>query len=293
MLEISKRHAQPFCLCPFSSPSVLRKALLIFGSSGAQTSESSVEFQGKKTAVGTFPIGIAPEEFREELNKPRVKDDIASIRKKFDGVQLIVGVDRMDYIKGVPQKLHSMDQFFSRHPDWIGKTVLVQVTVPSRPDIAEYQRLRNEINGLAGEINGKYGTSAYLLLVIAGVRLTILGSLEYNPVHLMHKSVSKEDLTTLYAISDVCLVSSTRDGMNLVSFEYVACQDAQVPGNLIVSRHAGVSGLMLGPLVVNPWDAEEVAEAIHESLTMDADERRKRHDQENEVVQNITRSAFS
>lgn len=241
--------------------------------------------------VGTFPIGIAPEEFREELNKPKVKDDMASLRKKYDGMRLLVGVDRMDYIKGVPQKLQALDRFLSWHPEWVGKAVLIQVTVPSRLELEEYQRLRDQVNGLVGEVNGKYGTSVYLFLSpsVVRARLTVLGSVDYNPVHLMHKSISKEDLATLYAISDVCLVSSTRDGMNLVSFEYVACQDASVPGSLIVSRHAGVSGLMSGPLVVNPWDIDEVAGAIHKSLTMDPDERRKRHDEENNVVQNITR----
>lgn len=115
--------------------------------------------------------------------------------------------------------------------------------------------------------------------------------MDYNPIYLLHKSISKEELTTLYTISDVCLVSSTRDGMNLVTFEYVACQDTRTsPGSLIVSRHAGVSELMSGPLIVNPWDNDEVAEAIHESLTMSLDERRERHSKENEVVQEITRS---
>lgn len=114
--------------------------------------------------------------------------------------------------------------------------------------------------------------------------------MDYSLVHLMHKSISKEDLATLYGVSGVCLVSSARDGMNLVSFEYVACQTMrETPGNLIVSRHAGVSRLMSGPLTVNPRDTDEVAGAIHESLTMDPGERKRRHNEANEVVERITR----
>lgn len=107
--------------------------------------------------VGAFPIGIAPDEFLEELKKPKVKDDIARLRKRFDGARLIVGIDRMDYIKGVPQKLHALDRFFSRYPEWVGKIILIQVTVPSRADTEEYHRLRGHVNGIVGEINGKYG----------------------------------------------------------------------------------------------------------------------------------------
>jgi trehalose 6-phosphate synthase len=123
---------------------------------------------------------------------------IRELQQRFQGVKVIVGVDRLDYIKGVPQKLHALEVFLSEHPEWIGKVVLVQVAVPSRQDVEEYQNLRASINELVGRINGRFGT------------------VDFMPIHFMHKSIPFDELCALYAFADVCLVSSTRDGMNLV-----------------------------------------------------------------------------
>jgi trehalose 6-phosphate synthase len=130
--------------------------LLIFHS-GLPTTPNTVEFQGKVVTVGAFPIGIDPEKFEEGLKKPKVVERIQTLEKKFQGVKLIVGVDRLDYIKGVPQKLHALEVFLTEHPEWIGKVVLVQVAVPSRQDVEEYQNLRAVVNELVGRINGKFG----------------------------------------------------------------------------------------------------------------------------------------
>ena len=127
-----------------------------------------------------------------------MKKRIQQLEQRFDGVKLIVGVDRLDYIKGVPQKLHALELFLTQHPEWIGKVVLVQLAVPSRQDVEEYQNLRATVNELVGRINGRFGT------------------VEFMPIHFMHKSLPFDELCALYAVSDVCLVSSTRDGMNLV-----------------------------------------------------------------------------
>lgn len=124
---------------------------------------------------------------------------IAALEQRFNGVKVIVGVDRLDYIKGVPQKLHALELFLTQHPEWIGKVVLVQLAVPSRQDVEEYQNLRATVNELVGRINGRFGT------------------VEFMPIHFMHKSLQFDELCALYALSDVCLVTSTRDGMNLVS----------------------------------------------------------------------------
>lgn len=121
------------------------------------TSPSGVEFQGKLVTVGTYPIGIDPEKFTEGVKQPKVQQRIKALEQKFEGVKLIVGVDRLDYIKGVPQKLHALEVFLTEHPEWVGKVVLVQVAVPSRQDVEEYQNLRQVINELVGRINGKFG----------------------------------------------------------------------------------------------------------------------------------------
>ena len=125
--------------------------------SSLSTSPNSVEFQGKIVAVGAFPIGIDPEKFTEGLKREKVQKRIAALEQKFQGVKLVVGVDRLDYIKGVPQKLHALEVFLTDHPEWIGKVVLVQVAVPSRQDVEEYQNLRAVVNELVGRINGKFG----------------------------------------------------------------------------------------------------------------------------------------
>jgi trehalose 6-phosphate synthase len=181
------------------------------------TMPNGVEFEGRLARVGTFPIGIDPTSFikvrswpavlyfvrrpllyPQNLEKESVQKRIAALRQRFDGVKVIVGVDRLDYIKGVPQKLHALELFLTQHPEWIGKVVLVQLAVPSRQDVEEYQNLRATVNELVGRINGRFGT------------------VEFMPIHFMHKSLPFDELCALYALSDVCLVTSTRDGMNLV-----------------------------------------------------------------------------
>jgi trehalose 6-phosphate synthase len=124
---------------------------------GLATTPNGIEFQGKVIACGAFPIGIDPEKFQEGLKKEKVQKRIAQLEQKFQGVKLMVGVDRLDYIKGVPQKLHALEVFLSDHPEWVGKVVLVQVAVPSRQDVEEYQNLRAVVNELVGRINGKFG----------------------------------------------------------------------------------------------------------------------------------------
>ncbi|KAI8350992.1 glycosyltransferase family 20-domain-containing protein [Mortierella sp. GBAus27b] len=222
---------------------------------GLSTMPNGVDFQGRYAHVGTFPIGIDPEKFAEGLKEPKVIDRIRSLREKFKGVKVIVGVDRLDYIKGVPQKMHALEVFLSEHPEWIGKVVLVQVAVPSRQDVEEYQSLRAVVNELVGRINGQYGT------------------IEFQPIHFLHKSVNFEELVALYAASDVCLISSTRDGMNLVSYEYICCQHEN-HGVLILSEFAGAAQSLNGSIIVNPWNTSELAEAIYEAVTMPEETRK-------------------
>ena len=134
-----------------------RRSFVLTLLSGLATTPNGVEFQGKVVSVGAFPIGIDPDKFTEGLKKPKVQERIATLERKFQGVKLIVGVDRLDYIKGVPQKLHALEVFLTEHPEWVGKVVLVQVAVPSRQDVEEYQNLRAVVNELVGRINGKFG----------------------------------------------------------------------------------------------------------------------------------------
>lgn len=166
---------------------------------GLPTMPNGAEFEGRYVHVGTYPIGIEPSQFEEGLRRESVQARIKALERKFESVKIIVGVDRLDYIKGVPQKLHALETFLQDHPEWIGKVVLVQVAVPSRQDVEEYQNLRAVVNEAVGRINGRFGT------------------VESMPIHFLHRSVNFDELCALYAVSDACLVTSTRDGMNLVS----------------------------------------------------------------------------
>lgn len=122
-----------------------------------RTTPNGLDFLGKMVAVGAFPIGIDPEKFYEGLQKEKVQKRIATLEQKFQGVKVIVGVDRLDYIKGIPHKLHALEVFLTKHPEWVGKVVFVQVAVPSRQDVEDYQNLRTVINELVGKINGQFG----------------------------------------------------------------------------------------------------------------------------------------
>ncbi|DAA76524.1 alpha,alpha-trehalose-phosphate synthase [Trichophyton mentagrophytes] len=239
---------------------------------GLPTTPNGVEFLGKIVTVGAFPIGIDPEKFTEGLKREKVQKRIAALQQKFQGVKLMVGVDRLDYIKGVPQKLHAFEVFLTDHPEWIGKVVLVQVAVPSRQDVEEYQNLRAVVNELVGRINGRFGT------------------VEFMPIHFLHKSVNFDELIALYAVSDVCIVSSTRDGMNLVSYEYIATQRDR-NGVLILSEFAGAAQSLNGSLIINPWNTEELAAAYKEAVTMSPEKRKLNYTKLERYINKYT-SAF-
>lgn len=233
------------------------------------TLPNGVEYEGRMVHVGTHPIGVDPQTFRDGLAKTSVQTRIESLKKKFQGIKVIVGVDRMDYIKGLPQKLHAFEVFLAEHPEWIGKVVLIQVAVPSRQDVDEYQQLTAVVNELVGQINGKYGT------------------IEFTPIHFMHKPVDFNELLALYAVSDVCLISSTRDGMNLVSYEYILTQEGR-HGCLILSEFAGAAQSLNGSIIVNPWNVEELAGSIYDAVTMPAETRRANYEKLSKYINKYT-----
>jgi len=236
---------------------------------GVRTMPNGVDFEGRKVQVGTFPIGIDPEKFLTGLQDEGIMRRISTLREKFKGVKMLVGVDRLDYIKGVPQKLHALELFLSKYPEWQEKVVLVQIAVPSRQDVGEYKHLESQVNELVGRINGRFG------------------SIEHMPIHFIHRSVNFQELTALYAAADVCLISSTRDGMNLVSYEYICCQREKY-GALVLSEFAGAAQSLNGAIIVNPWNTEELAEGIHDAVTMPESVRKANHDKLYSIVTKYT-----
>ena len=246
--------------------------------------------------VGAFPIGIEPKRFIKTLGTDSVRERIAELESEFEGKKVMVGVDRLDYIKGIPQKLRAFEIFLNDHPECVGSVVLIQIAVPTRGDVEEYQNLRALVNELIGRINGRFGKTLPISTTWNGGKpsartlITSVGTFEYMPIHFMHQSVPFQELLALYAISEVCIVSSTRDGMNLVSFEYIACQRER-HGSLILSEFAGSAKSLSGSIVVNPWNVYEMARAIDIAYHMPEEERRERFGKMDDHVQKFTRSA--
>lgn len=228
---------------------------------GLEGTPAGVEDNGSITRVAAFPIGIDPDRFTSALESPEVRANVAQLLNRYAGRKVMLGVDRLDMIKGIPQKLLAFEKFLEEHPDWRDKVLLVQIAVPSRTDVPEYQKLRSMVHEIVGRINGKYGT------------------LTHVPIYHLDRQLSFDELVALYAITDVALVTSLRDGMNLVSYEYVACQRDNA-GVLILSEFAGAAqSLGAGALLVNPWNINDLAQAIEYALTMSDKERRERHRQ--------------
>lgn len=235
---------------------------------GFETRAQSVLVYDRVVAVGVFPIGIEPHKFQETLATAQCQKRIEELKVTFKDKKLIIGIDRLDYIKGIPHRLLGYEAFLRDNPDWRGKVVLLQVAVPSRVDVPEYKKLKSEIEKLVGRINGTYGNMLEY----------------YSPVQYLFRSIDFAELTALYTVADICFVTSLRDGMNLVSLEYIVCQGAKAnakedPGVLILSEFAGASGsLMAGSIVVNPWNAGALSDALRSALTMDVEGRRAKLD---------------
>lgn len=175
---------------------------------------------------------------------------------------MLLGIDRLDYIKGIPHKLYAYERFFEENPSWIDKVVLVQIAVPSRTKVDEYIRLKRVTHELVGHINGRFG------------------SLSSVPIHYLDQSIPFDELCALYCVADAALISSVRDGMNLVAFEYTACQaKKEHKGVLILSEFAGAAqSLGAGCIQVNPWSVSDISEAILYALSMKKEEKASYHE---------------
>jgi trehalose 6-phosphate synthase len=172
----------------------------------------------------------------------------------------VIGVDRLDYSKGLIQRLDAFDIFLANHSEWLGKLTYLQITPTNRAEIPEYSDLQEALESAAGRINGKYG------------------EVSWTPIRYVNRVYSRSVLAGLYRTARVGLVTPLRDGMNLVAKEYVAAQNPDDPGVLILSRFAGAAIDFRRTLLVNPYDAESVASALAQALAMPLEERRARHE---------------
>jgi len=220
----------------------------------------------RRMRIGIFPIGIETVEFntvaRRAARSAFVTETVASLA----GRDMIIGVDRLDYSKGLTLRMDAFQSFLASNPDWRGKVTYLQITPKSRSDIREYGDLEQQIGQAAGRINGTYGEAAW------------------TPIRYVNRAHSRTALAGLYRSARAALVTPLRDGMNLVAKEYVAAQDEENPGALILSRFAGAAVELDSALLVNPYDPESVGATIARALSMPLDERRARHAKMYEVL---------
>ena len=184
----------------------------------------------------------------------------ARMREEYSRRRLLLGVDRLDYSKGLPQRVHAFRQLLERYPENRDSATLIQIASPSREDVGAYDDLRREMDSLCGEINGDFG------------------ELDWMPLRYIHRNVARKQLPGLYRASRVALVTPLRDGMNLVAKEFIAAQDPADPGMLVLSRFAGAAEQLKEALLVNPYDTQGSADAIQRALTMLLAERVNRHE---------------
>ena len=214
---------------------------------------------GRTVQAGAFPIGIDVQEFAELTRAPEAVQMYERMRLEYSRRKLLVGVDRLDYSKGLPQRMRAFREFLTKNPDLRSSATLIQIASPSRENVSAYTEILHELESLCGSINGNFG------------------ELDWMPVRYIHRTVARAHLPGLYRASCVALVTPLRDGMNLVAKEFLAAQNADDPGVLVLSRFAGAAEQLREALLVNPYDTEGTAAAILLALQMPLEERRARH----------------
>jgi len=226
----------------------------VLPSSGLQRIRSS----GRTIRAGSFPIGIDFESFEKGAASEEVARRAGELRAAFPGCQLMLGVDRLDYSKGIPERLRAFGVALERHRELRGRVVLIQAVVPSRVEIPRYHEFKGRIDRLVGDTNGRFSTDTWL------------------PVHYRFRSLDRDDLLAHYRACEIALVTPLKDGMNLVAKEYCACCVENNDGVLILSQFAGAAEQLKPAVLVNPYDVEQVADAIFKVFRMSDTERRTR-----------------
>ncbi|MBI1397377.1 MAG: alpha,alpha-trehalose-phosphate synthase (UDP-forming) [Betaproteobacteria bacterium] len=214
---------------------------------------------GRIVRASAYPIGIDVEQFRRLGEAEDSQKMLRMMREQYAQRELLVGVDRLDYSKGLPQRFKAFRLLLARYPENRRRATLVEIAPPTREDVEAYADIRRELEGLAGSINGEFG------------------ELDWMPIRYIHRAIARKRLPGLYRAGRVALVTPLRDGMNLVAKEYLASQDPDNPGVLVLSRFAGAAEQLSEALLVNPYDTVATAETIERALRMPLEERRERH----------------
>jgi trehalose 6-phosphate synthase/phosphatase len=224
---------------------------------GISTPGDRVMVDGREIKLGVFPIGVDAQMFGKLAEDPEVLAEGASIREGARGERILLGIDRLDYTKGIPRRLLAYERLLEREPRWRGKVRLVQVAVPSRDKVPSYQEFRKTVNEHVGRINGAFA------------------QVDWVPIHYVHRSLTEKHVVALYRAADVMLVTPLRDGMNLVAKEFVTARTDE-DGVLVLSEFAGAAAEMGEALQVNPYDIETMAQVYSDALRMPEEERRLR-----------------
>jgi trehalose 6-phosphate synthase len=241
---------------------------------GAKVTKDLARLGGRVTTVGTFPIGIDPAAFARSAVRAFETGYIARVRESLQGRSLIVSADRLDYSKGLPNRLQGFGRLLTRFPQHHRKVSFLQIAARSREDVAEYQSLRRELDRMTGDLNGRFS------------------HFDWVPLRYMTQMVQRPRLAGLFRLARIGLVTPLQDGMNLVAKEFVAAQDSEDPGVLVLSRFAGAAEQLRDALIVNPYDPDEIADAMHAALEMPLEERKRRHESVREAVFQGTAAQF-
>src|SRR5438874_2413023 len=217
-----------------------------------------IRFEGRKIRLRHFPIGIDFDAFENGAKSDSVVHRSQQLRARFPDCQLILGSDRLDYSKGIPERLRAFRNALERYPELRGRVVLIQIVVPSRVDIPKYHEFKGRIDRLVGDINGRFSTS------------------NWSPVQYHFRGLDREELLAHYRACDIAFVTPLKDGMNLVAKEYCACRIDE-DGVLVLSQFAGAATqLKPDALLVNPYDVEQMADTILKAFRMSGSERGRR-----------------
>jgi trehalose 6-phosphate synthase/phosphatase len=214
---------------------------------GLECEPELIRLPHRDVHVAALPVGIDPDEIRLLIAQPEIEEELSELESAYRGKRVIVGVDRLDYTKGIPEKLHAFEELLRTKPEWRGRVVLIQVGAPTRAGASDYEELRREVEELVGRINGRYGTPSF------------------SPVVYVGRNLPRERLIALYRRADVALVTPLRDGMNLVALEYVVAREGR-GGALLLSEFAGAAHWLAGARLVNPYSISRTAEALELSL---------------------------
>jgi trehalose 6-phosphate synthase len=203
-----------------------------------------------------MPVGVAP----PAEDEGALDRDVAGLRAALGTRRMVLGVDRLDYAKGIPERLLAFERLLEVAPAWRRQVSLVQVSVPSRSDVPEYAELRGRVENLVGRINGRFGEA------------------DWVPVRYLYRSYDRRVLTQLYRLADVALVTPLRDGLNLVAKEFVLAQSSEDPGVLVLSRFAGAADELRDAILTNPYHPDGLACDLDRALRMEPEERVRRHE---------------